>query len=68
LSVGKAAVRTMADCLRQTLEPQAIHVATVTIAGGVGRNDHFSPNRIAEEFWALYQQPRESWTFETVYH
>ena len=67
LSVGKAAVRTMADCLRQTLEPLGIHVATVTIVGSVGSNDHFSPNRIAEAFWNLYQQPRESRTFETVY-
>ncbi len=67
LSVGKAAVRTMADCLRQTLEPMAIHVATVTIVGSVGSNDHFSPNRIADAFWTLYEQPRDNWIFETVY-
>lgn len=67
LSVGKAAVRTMAECLRQTLEPMNIRVATVTIAGGVGSNDHFSPERIADAFWALYEQPRANWTFETVY-
>lgn len=67
LSVGKAAVRTMAECLRQTLEPMNIRVATVTIAGSVGSDDHFSPERIADAFWALYEQPRDSWTFETIY-
>lgn len=67
LSVGKAALRTMAECLRQTLEPLDIHVGTVMIVGSVGSNDHFSPDRIADEFWTLYEQPRENWTFETVY-
>ena len=67
LSVGKAAVRTLAECVRQTLEPHGIHVATVTIVGGVGSNDHFSPDRIAESFWSLHQQPRDAWTFEIEY-
>ncbi|WP_375443837.1 SDR family NAD(P)-dependent oxidoreductase [uncultured Fibrella sp.] len=67
LSVGKAAVRTMAECLRQTLEPMNIRVATVTIVGGVGSNDHFSPEQIARAFWDLHQQPRDNWTFETIY-
>ncbi|CCH00270.1 short-chain dehydrogenase/reductase SDR [Fibrella aestuarina BUZ 2] len=67
LSVGKAAVRTMAECVRQTLEPQGIHVATVTINGSVGSNEHFSPDRIAEAFWSIHQQPRFAWTFELIH-
>ncbi|AQG79620.1 SDR family NAD(P)-dependent oxidoreductase [Spirosoma montaniterrae] len=67
LSVGKAAVRNMAECVRQTLEPLGIRVGTVTIMGAVGSNDHFSPDRIADAFWTLYQQPRTQWTFERMY-
>ncbi len=67
LSVGKAAVRSMAACLHQTLTPLNIHVATVTIDGAVGSNEHFSPEQLADQFWAIYKQPRENWTFETVY-
>ncbi len=67
LSVGKAAVRNMAECVRQTLEPAGIRVGTVTIMGAVGSNDHFAPDRIAEAFWAMYQQPQDQWQFETVY-
>lgn len=67
LSVGKAAVRSMVACLHQTLSPLTIHVATVTIDGAVGSNDHFSPEQLADQFWAMYKQPREDWTFETVY-
>ncbi len=56
LSIGKAALRTLALSLATELEPAGIHVATVTISGIVRPNSRFSPERIAELFWQLHTQ------------
>jgi len=67
LSVGKAAVRSLVFTLAQELEGTGIHVGTVTICGYVQEGTHFSPERIAEEFWRLHSQPAGQFEAEIVY-
>lgn len=67
LGVGKAGMRNLAFSLAQECKPLGIHVATVTIAGMVQVGTRFDPDRIADEFWRLHQQPREDWETEVVW-
>jgi short-subunit dehydrogenase len=67
LAIGKAALRNLTLCLAEEVEPDGIHVATVTIAGGVQPGTHFDPDRIAETYWLLHTQPRSSWEREIIY-
>jgi len=67
LSIGKAAVRSLAFSLAEELEPAGIHVATVTICGFVQEGTHFSPDRIAAEFWRLHQQSPGQFETEIAY-
>lgn len=66
LSIGKAALRTLALCLAEELEPEGIHVATLTVAGFAQPHTAFSPDAIAEHFWLLHQEPRGTWRREVV--
>lgn len=63
----KAAVRALALALAEEVEPDGVHVVTVTIRGGIEAGTYFDPDRIAERFWALHTEPRESWRGEHVY-
>ena len=65
-SMGKAALRQLALCLADELSPEGVHVATITIAGFVQRDTPFHPDLIAESFWQLHAEPRESWRTEVV--
>jgi len=67
LSAGKAALRNLAFALAKELEPDGIHVGTVTIAGTVAEGTPFDPAHIAERFWALHAEPRDAWTVEHVF-
>jgi short-subunit dehydrogenase len=67
LSIGKAAIRSLALTLAQELEPAGIHVATVTICGFVQEGTHFAPDRIAAEFWRLHRQEPGQFEAEIVY-
>jgi short-subunit dehydrogenase len=67
LSMGKAAIRSLAFSLAQELEPAGIHVATVTICGFVQEGTHFSPDPIAAEFWRLHQQGPGKFETEIAY-
>jgi short-subunit dehydrogenase len=67
LSIGKAAIRSLAFSLAEELEPSGIHVATVTICGFVQEGSHFSPERIAAEFWHLHAQALGQFETEVVY-
>jgi len=67
LSIGKAAVRSLAFTLAQELEGTGIHVATITICGYVQEGTHFSPERIAEEMWRLHLQPAGQFETEVAY-
>ncbi len=67
LSLGKAAIRSLAFSLAKELEPAGIHVATVTICGFVQEGTRFAPGLIAEEYWRLHTQPQAEWQRESIY-
>jgi len=66
LSIGKAGIRTLAQGLFESFKEKGVHVATVTVAGFVnpGTKDAAA---VAEQFWQLHSQPKDSWTVESVY-
>ncbi len=67
LTAGKSALRGMTLAMAPVLAADGIHVATVTVAGMVAPGGAFDPDRIAESFWTLHAQPRETWTTEVVF-
>jgi len=66
LSLGKSALRSLALCLAEELEPENIHVATLTIAGWVQSGTPFSPEAMANAFWGLHQEQPGAWRREVV--
>lgn len=54
LSIGKAAVRSLALSLAETLEPHGIYVGQVLIADHVQQGTYYDPDRIADVYWELY--------------
>jgi NAD(P)-dependent dehydrogenase (short-subunit alcohol dehydrogenase family) len=66
LSIGKGAIRTLALMLADELEPEGIHVATVTVDGFVQPGTALDPDRIAEEYWKLHKEPKGRWTREVL--
>lgn len=67
LAIGKAGIRSLAGSLAGELEPDGIHVATVTICGFVKRETHFDPDRIADVYWSLHTQAHGAWEREVIY-
>jgi NAD(P)-dependent dehydrogenase (short-subunit alcohol dehydrogenase family) len=67
LSLGKAGVRTLTALLDQQYRESGLHIATVTVAGPVAPGTAWDPDDIAEHYWRLHHQPRESWTHEVVH-
>ena len=53
LAIGKAGVRSLAQTLNKQLAPSGGHAGTVTIAGAIVDGTAFSPDRIAEAYWAF---------------
>ncbi|WP_420819415.1 SDR family NAD(P)-dependent oxidoreductase [Paenibacillus thalictri] len=54
LSVGKAALHSLAQSLTATLSPHGIYVGQVLIGGYVQKGSFYDPERIADIFWDLY--------------
>lgn len=67
LAIGKAGLRNLCYSLGAELEPDGIHVATVTICGFVSPGTHFDPDLIAERYWHLHTQQWGDWEREIVY-
>lgn len=67
LALGKAAMRNLCFSLAFELEPEHIHVATVTVGGFIQPGTRFDPDDIAEEYWRLHAQPEGEWEREVVY-
>ncbi len=67
LGMGKAAMRNLVFSIAQEGAPLGIHAATVTITGMVKAGTRFDPELIADEFWRLYQLPKEKWETEVVW-
>jgi NAD(P)-dependent dehydrogenase (short-subunit alcohol dehydrogenase family) len=64
LAIGKAGIRSLALSLAKELAPEGIHVATVTICGFIQSGTAFAPDRLADRYLALHEQPRERWESE----
>jgi short-subunit dehydrogenase len=67
LSIGKGAIRTLALMLADELEPEGIHVATVTVDGFVQPGTRLDPDLIAEEYWKLHMEAQGHWTREVLF-
>jgi len=66
LALGKAALRSLALTLAQELEPQGVHVATVTVAAWVQPGSE-TAHKIAQHFWELHGQARADWQSEIIF-
>jgi NAD(P)-dependent dehydrogenase (short-subunit alcohol dehydrogenase family) len=68
LSLGKAALRSLAKLLGNELGPKGLHVATVTVSGGpVAPGAPWDPDEIAEHYWRLHQQEPAEWEYEVAH-
>jgi len=67
LAIGKAAIRNLTSSLGGELEPDNIHVATVTICGIVKPGTHFDPDLIADVYWTLHTQEPGKREREIIY-
>lgn len=66
LSTGKAALRAAAQALFEPMKRRGIHLATVTVSTLVDP-DSAHAHGVAQAFWALHAQPRDTWAWETIY-
>jgi len=65
LSMGKAAIRSLAFSLADSLSPQGIYVSQVLIAGHVRPGTYYDPDRIADVYWELYRsRDRKEYLFK----
>lgn len=67
LSLGKAALRTVADLFRAEYADRGLHVATVTVHDAVAPGTPYDPDLIAEEFVALHREPVDRWRHEVTF-
>ncbi|CAN5416619.1 SDR family NAD(P)-dependent oxidoreductase [soil metagenome] len=67
LSVGKAALRALAQCLHQELARKGVHAATVTVCGIVKEGTAFAPETIAKSFIELHDQPKDAFAAEITF-
>ncbi|MEO5314723.1 SDR family NAD(P)-dependent oxidoreductase [Pseudarthrobacter sp. CC12] len=68
LSLGKAALRSLAGLLGNELGPKGLHVATVTVSGGpVAPGGPWDPDEIAEHYWRLHQQEPAEWEYDVTH-
>lgn len=67
LAIGKASIRNFTSSLAGELEPQGIHVGTVTICGIVKPGTPFDPDKIAEAYWTLHAQEAGKWEREIMF-
>ncbi len=77
---AKHALRALAQSMSRELGPQGIHVAHTIIDGAIdtafirenfpqryalkSRDGILNPEHIADAYWQLHCQPRDTWTFE----
>ncbi|AFC28435.1 SDR family NAD(P)-dependent oxidoreductase [Paenibacillus mucilaginosus] len=56
LSIGKAATRSLALSIAETVSPFGIYVGQVLIADHVKKGTYYDPDRIADVHWELYNK------------
>ena len=79
-SAAKAGLRNLAQALAKEYGPKGVHVGHVVVDGvingemvqthlgdyleALGEDGSLEPDAIAEAYWFMHAQPRNSWTFE----
>eukprot|EP00930_Biecheleria_cincta_P068709 TRINITY_DN5648_c0_g1_i1.p1 TRINITY_DN5648_c0_g1~~TRINITY_DN5648_c0_g1_i1.p1 ORF type:complete len:227 (-),score=35.44 TRINITY_DN5648_c0_g1_i1:523-1203(-) len=67
-AAAKGAQRMLAQSLARDLGPKGVHVYLAIIDGGVGvpggPDSKLDPNAIAQAYWDVASQPKNTWTFE----
>ena len=56
MSMDKAAIRALATALSGEVRERGVYVGTVTIMSCVAPGSAYDPDRIAEEYWKLYEK------------
>jgi short-subunit dehydrogenase len=67
VGVAKAALRNLGLSLHSELAPDGIQAVTVTIRGVLRGPKALNVDEIADRYWALHNQPRETWTPEVSF-
>ncbi|MBM6927175.1 SDR family NAD(P)-dependent oxidoreductase [Pseudoflavonifractor phocaeensis] len=55
LSMDKAALRAMVLALHPVCKQQGVYLGAVQVCGTIGGSEKYMPEKIAEQFWTLYQ-------------
>lgn len=66
LSITKAGIRCLSQGLFEKLAEHNVHIASLTVAKQVDEAED-DPAKIAEIFWGIHAQPRDTWTWEERY-
>jgi NAD(P)-dependent dehydrogenase (short-subunit alcohol dehydrogenase family) len=64
LSLGKVALRAVATMLSRELRDDDIHAGSLTILGQIAPGTPLDPDAIADEYWAIRNEPRDAWREE----
>jgi NAD(P)-dependent dehydrogenase (short-subunit alcohol dehydrogenase family) len=67
LGLGKYGIRALVELLDAHYGPSGVHLASVTVGGAVAPGTAYDPDDIAEHYWRLHNQPRETWEQEVVH-
>lgn len=55
LSIDKAALRALVQALHPALQKEGIFLGLVNVIGGIGLSEKYMPDKIAEQYWQMYQ-------------
>ncbi len=64
MSMDKAALRTLAQMLNESLKGTGVYAGIVNIMSHIGSTPHFAAEKIADAYWNLYQDQKD---FEVCY-
>ena len=67
IGLAKAALRNLALSFAEELAPDNVHVASFMISGVIKAGTEFDPDLLAEKYWALHEQPSQSWEHDILY-
>lgn len=68
VSVGKAMLRNLVQAAALQMKDSDVHIATLTVMGFIGGEDpQYAPDKIAEEYWKLYNQKPGEFETEIIY-